>query len=760
MSDKLLEKIVGYAFSLGPATIFVIIAVKDIQRYLASEEPGNLWKAFGFLVLAGLWGYGTQKLKELVEEIWQKQRSPLADSLIKRSAKVNQRLWWKLSNFEQQYLECQAYECYDYRVEGYTPFGIKMLMLEEVFVPLELVGSQLDDIAQRMVLRQQGKSAKAKTELEDLMLSEVEQKNTWKIWDFLAQTENSPTYRRMAILAAVGYGKTTLLKHITLSYAKQLSVVHQFRAPKLIPILIYLRELRELFNQEKQNYPSLPELIHIHHLPRLPKPEQGQLDPPDDDWAANVLQAGRALVMFDGFDEVAETRRGDVSEWMTEEMRRYPRSVFILTSRPPGYEKHFTAEKLDTMLYVRAFNDEQRQEFVHKWYACQERYDRGGRSTPDVIQRAEQNANSLLQQLEKRPKLSAMADNPLLLNMIATFHRFHPGDDLPKYRAALYADICKLQLTDRPRAKGIPMLLNLEQNLQLLQLIAMRMTDMLSGRMTSAAGEVLRVWIRQPLSLLNYAVSPDQWIEQIVEVSELLVEKETNLYEFAHLSFQEYLAAAQIKASQDISILLNHFEESEWRETILLYAAQTDPTPLVEEACRRDTREALQLGYDCIRESPNLVNPEVFETLQTQRYQPLETYLSQGNWQEADKETLKMMLRTVGKGENQYLTPDELLTFPCDDLLRIDRLWVDHSDGRFGFSVQKDIYLECGGIPDGQYDEEAFKKFGDRVMWREKNKWTFSINYDMASPKGHLPTSINFSRKKRILFSRIAHCKL
>ncbi len=58
-----------------------------------------------------------------------------------------------------------------------------------------------------------------------------------------------------------------------------------------------------------------------------------------------------------------------------------------------------------------------------------------------------------------------------------------------------------------------------------------------------------------------------------------------------------------------------------------------------------------------------------------------------------------------------------------DDLRTIDQLWVKYSQGRFGFSVQKKIWLQCGGKVD--YDTEC--ELGDRVGWRKGGRW---LNYD------------------------------
>ncbi|MEH2178611.1 GUN4 domain-containing protein [Nostoc sp.] len=127
-------------------------------------------------------------------------------------------------------------------------------------------------------------------------------------------------------------------------------------------------------------------------------------------------------------------------------------------------------------------------------------------------------------------------------------------------------------------------------------------------------------------------------------------------------------------------------------------------------------------------------------------YTRLRDLLAAKKWEEADEETYLVMIQAVGKENGDYFTSDELLNFPCTDLRTIDRLWVKYSNGRFGFSVQKEIYLSVGGKADGKYYEKAWEKFGDRVGWRVKINgisWDWisysNVNFDTASPRGHLP---------------------
>jgi hypothetical protein len=227
-----------------------------------------------------------------------------------------------------------------------------------------------------------------------------------------------------------------------------------------------------------------------------------------------------------------------------------------------------------------------------------------------------------------------------------------------------------------------------------------------------------------------------EFLEQIVHISELLVEQEDE-YEFAHLSFQEYLAATQIAQTRQEKLLHDRFNDDWWKPTILLYAAQVNPSSLIREMMQRG---ATDLAYICCQETTKRIDPALKQTVQISRYAKLEEYLKNGQWKEADNETYRLMITTVGKEEGQWFDPEELRNFPCEELLAIDGLWVKYSSGKFGFSVQKKIYLECGGIPDEKKCyEEAFEKFGDRVGWRNKGQWKFAVTFSTSSPEGHLP---------------------
>jgi cell division protein FtsB len=119
-------------------------------------------------------------------------------------------------------------------------------------------------------------------------------------------------------------------------------------------------------------------------------------------------------------------------------------------------------------------------------------------------------------------------------------------------------------------------------------------------------------------------------------------------------------------------------------------------------------------------------------------YTRLQDLLANQKWRQADEETAKAMLKVSGREKEGCLRAEDIENFPCEDLQTIDRLWVESSNGKFGFSVQREIYQSLGGDD----DYETVKKFADTVGWRKDGKWKSYGElcfYGNCQPAGHLP---------------------
>lgn len=718
---------------------------------------------FPVTLITVVWVAYTENFLARMEEVAAERGRQDASRLVHFLSTLDRAIRWHLAKPEAKYMRCQADDCLFNDIEGFQPPGpIKIPLLEEVFVSLELSDSFGCSLEGGMFPIQMGSHP-----LPPELSKQLEQSRL-TIWDLLARGRKETVYRRLAILAWGGYGKTTLLRHITYTYAKERHgrynvssggpvLLRRYKIPQLVPILLYLRQWGDLLGQV--NPPTLPDLITHRHIPKLPGGEQLVLP---ENWAINLLQRGDALVMLDGFDEVAEEDRPTVNQWINTQMRNYPRSFFIITSRPGGYQHYRGKERPRRTVFVKPYKEKQWQAFIHKWYLCQERTRRSeSKRNPTVVTAiAKKAADDLIWQVSRRRELKSMATNPLLLNMLVVFHHFYPGNSLPRRRVELYRAICRLQLGDRPLHKGIEMPLPADESREVLSRLALEMVGENRPQMPQRS---LTECLQNYLNDLNTGIEADVFLNQIAKVSELLVERDDHQkYEFTHLSFQSYLAATQIKQEQRESVLLENCDKSWWQETILLYAAQVNPTSLIEGLIER---EATDLAYRCLQETPERIAPELKKQLkavrakvQGVRYQQLKDYLQRQRWKEADFETYRLMIQTVNKEDGQYLDQDDLLNFPLNELRQIDRLWVTYSYGRFGFSVQKKIYLDCGATDSEDYPgDEVWHHFCRCVGWRTDRDWLAypQLTFSLDAPGGHLPRARSGIWLSLLLFPRL-----
>ena len=85
-------------------------------------------------------------------------------------------------------------------------------------------------------------------------------------------------------------------------------------------------------------------------------------------------------------------------------------------------------------------------------------------------------------------------------------------------------------------------------------------------------------------------------------------------------------------------------------------------------------------------------------------YPMLEEALGNSRWPVADWYTRLLMCYISGREECPNLIPEVVETFPCADLDRIDHLWLDASDGMYGFSVQRCFQSDTSGKARGLMD--------------------------------------------------------
>jgi hypothetical protein len=143
-------------------------------------------------------------------------------------------------------------------------------------------------------------------------------------------------------------------------------------------------------------------------------------------------------------------------------------------------------------------------------------------------------------------------------------------------------------------------------------------------------------------------------------------------------------------------------------------------------------------------------------------YNQLEKYLKTKDWQKANQETIDIMLKVTKRDSEDRLDDKSIKKFPCKDLVRLNQLWQDYSEGKFGFRAQKSKYEETGNIT-GKYNSNTFIPFGENTGWYQRRGWIsdFQLDFSNEALPGHLPSSeiLLDTLWHGQLFSRINVCQ-
>lgn len=133
-------------------------------------------------------------------------------------------------------------------------------------------------------------------------------------------------------------------------------------------------------------------------------------------------------------------------------------------------------------------------------------------------------------------------------------------------------------------------------------------------------------------------------------------------------------------------------------------------------------------------------------------YRPLNQLLVEQKFQDADTLTRHLLCELAGEGavQRKWVYFTEVEQFPVTDLQTINDLWLLHSEGKFGFSVQRKLWLSVG---------QDFTKLWPKIGWKKDNNWTQYPNqftWELSAPVGHLPL-LNQLRGVRVTASLFSH---
>ncbi|MDI3326818.1 NACHT domain-containing protein [Pontibacterium granulatum] len=405
---------------------------------------------------------------------------------------------------------------------------------------------------------------------------------------------------RFSILAKPGGGKSTLLKRLAVAYADpNRRSRSEDGLPKRdwFPLLLRCRDLRERTGE------PIRELLC----------DLGRHAEMDDNHATafrelvdDALNSGRALLLVDGLDEFSDAAaRTTFANNLRIFLGMYPHTSLVVTSREAGFRQVAgVIASVCVSTTMAPFDEDDVHTLCKCWHA---------EVLPDTRENRDE-AVKLAATIWSNERIRALTENPLMLTTLLVVKR-NVGE-LPTKRVKLYAAAISVLIRTWNVEGFAP--LNEEETLARLSYIAVAM--MRQGKQRIGKRQLLKLLQQAQKELdaeLAYAeVKPSEFIERVEYRSSLLMQtgyEETDgileeVYEFRHLTFQEYLAARGLveeqypgrdDAAELSDLLAPHFEDELWREVVPLAAvlANRKSEPLIRRLTDICAARVFERGY-------------------------------------------------------------------------------------------------------------------------------------------------------------------
>ena len=343
--------------------------------------------------------------------------------------------------------------------------------------------------------------------------------------------------RRLVVLGDPGAGKSTLLRWLATAYLLRLQRDPDWQAlPDVatlpdagwLPILVRCRDL-------PPGSGTLDEMLH-HTLRKAELAED----------ECRILRAllrtrleqGEALLLVDGLDEITEPRaRARFARQLERIHSVLPKAPMVVTSRIVGYrEMGYRIRSGFEHLTVADLSREDKDDFARRWCDLTER-----------AERREAAAAELIRDIHSSDRIERLTGNPMLLTTMALIKR--KIGRLPQRRVELYEKAVEVLLNWRSE---VDTPLDKREALPQLEYLAYAMCD--QGVQRLRQDEVLDLLRRmrdeypQVHPLKEH--SPEDFLDLLERRTGLLIQSghtrhhgaSVPVYEFRHLTFQEYLA--------------------------------------------------------------------------------------------------------------------------------------------------------------------------------------------------------------------------
>lgn len=354
--------------------------------------------------------------------------------------------------------------------------------------------------------------------------------------------------RRLVVLGDPGGGKTTMLRWMATAYLllhkddaafTQVPDTQTLPRRPWIPVLIRCRDLGEadlcrcftdFLTQHLKKSELLPEEADVMRAVILDR-----------------IATGKALLLVDGLDEIANPQvRTLFCQELERTAARFPEVPIVVTSRIVGYrDMPYRMGSGFEHGVIAELSREDKDLFARRWVELTEQH----QLAPEKAKRAQE----LLDALHSSDRIERLTGNPMLLTTLALVKR--KVGKLPNRRNKLYAEAVSVLLNWNP---SLYKTIEEDEAIPQLEYLAYEMCRRGVQRLTD--DEVLDLLEKLRIEYPNIRPirrrEPQAFLALLEARSSILIKsgsiwqknegKENSVWEFRHLTFQEYLAARAI----------------------------------------------------------------------------------------------------------------------------------------------------------------------------------------------------------------------
>ena len=424
------------------------------------------------------------------------------------------------------------------------------------------------------------------------------------------ETLNMPDFLggiyRAVLLGNPGGGKSTFtlkLCHVLATcYSERL-----FAGREVTPILVVLRDYGA---EKKKHNCSILQFIEATAN------SDYQIQPPPRAFEYLLLN-GRAVVIFDGLDELLDTSyRQEISSDVESFCNLYPSVPVLVTSREVGYEQAPLDQEKFEIFRLAPFNEGQVQEYATKWFDV---------NTDLTPEQRKQKVAAFLEESQPVPDLRS---NPLLLALMCNIYR---GEGyIPNNKPDVYRKCAEMLFERWDKGRGIQVPLPIKEIESQIKPTMMYLAHWIYSDEALQSGVTQQKLVAKAADYLCLKRFEDrdeaehaarEFIEFCRGRAWVFTDTGTTkegdgLYQFTHRTFLEYFTAYYLKRTYSTpdrlaEVLLQKIAKQEW-DVVAQLAFQLQNKDiedagdellsiLIEQADKTEDDEAWNLLYFAAR---------------------------------------------------------------------------------------------------------------------------------------------------------------